>query len=127
MTEELTQILTAMSEEEREELLLFLLRDVQVRHEKNKERPRQLIQAVSKVIGEDVSLKSRDFFQVWARAFVIYELSLEGWHNSEIGRVMAKDHSTIYHTIQKMNDVLAYPNQYRDIIRKYEQFKNSIS
>lgn len=57
------------------------------------------------------------------RQFVAYRLVKEGYHYSEIGRVMGRNHSTISHYIRKVENMLSVPKAYRREIQLFERFE----
>lgn len=58
------------------------------------------------------------------RAMVAHRLRKEGYSNSEIGRAMGRDHSSVTHLDKKMRDMLSVPGAYKDEMRIYEKFES---
>lgn len=90
-------------------------------------RVKILVDAICEVMDLPVMVwNSRISSFVWARTMVAYELYLEGFTETEIGGMLQKDHSTINHLKQKMEDALKYPNIFYDINAIWKQFKDKI-
>ena len=73
-----------------------------------------------------IPIERRDPDSVWARAIVAYQMCREGYTTIEIGRQMMKNHSTIIHLRDKMQDVFEMPFAYRDIIEIWNDFQKRI-
>lgn len=73
-----------------------------------------------------IPIERRDPDFVWARAIVAYQMCREGYTTIEIGRQMMKEHSTIIHLRDKMQDVFVMPFAYRDIIETWNEFQKRI-
>ena len=75
---------------------------------------------------DSLSTLSRKANDVWGRTMVAYQMSMEGFTTIEIGRQMMKDHATIIHYRNKMMDVFAYPEGFRDILEIWDKFQKRI-
>ena len=73
-----------------------------------------------------VDFFSRNPLDVWARTMVAYQMILEGYTCSEVGRQLMKDHSTITHLKKKMMDALSVPMAYQDIIPIWNEFQKRV-
>lgn len=69
---------------------------------------------------------SRISAYVWARAFIAYELYLEGFSEYEIGSMIQRNHSSVNYLKQKMEDVIKMPDIFSDINIFWKQFKELI-
>lgn len=79
------------------------------------------------VTGRKVNLFCRDQEDVWGKAMVAYQLLEEGFSLSAVSRMLCKkDHSSVIGYRQKMQDALAVPSAYRDIIEIWNNFKARI-
>lgn len=86
-----------------------------------------LMRDAAAVIGQDdIPTISRIPIHVWARTMVVYQMSMEGYTTIEIGDQMGKNHSSIIHMRNKMQDALSLPKAYGDIIDIWKQFQNKI-
>lgn len=85
-----------------------------------------LLGEIGDVIGRKVDYFHRDPMDVWARAMVAYQMTLEGYSTIEIGRQMMKDHSTVIYLRNKMKDAFEIPNAYRDILQIWNDFQKRI-
>lgn len=75
---------------------------------------------------QPIPYESRESHHVWARTMVAYQMSKEGYTTVEIGRQMMKDHSTIIHLRNKMQDVFALPQMYGDVLEMWNKFQKQI-
>ena len=97
------------------------------RIEKTTLRCNFLMGEMTDIMGERyISYASRISSHVWARTMVAYQMIKEGYSTLEIGRQMMKDHSTIIHLRNKMQDVFALPQLYGDVLEMWNKFKNQI-
>ena len=86
-----------------------------------------LLDIYKEVTGRKVNLFCRDQEDVWGKAMVAYRLLQEGFSLSAVSRMLCrKDHSTIIRYRQKMEDALAVPSAYRNIIEIWNNFKARI-
>lgn len=86
-----------------------------------------LLGEMAKILGEKyISYVSRIPIHVWARTMVAFQMLMEGYSTSEIGHQMMKDHSSIIHYRQKMQDALDLPQAYRDILDIWNKFQKQI-
>lgn len=60
------------------------------------------------------------------RMVVAKQMRTEGYSLEEIGAFMGRDHSTVSFYNKTMDDALAFPIAYGDLINKYATFKNKI-
>jgi hypothetical protein len=57
---------------------------------------------------------------------VAFQMCKEGYSTTEVGRQMMKDHSTIIHLRNKMQDVFELPQMYGDILEIWNRFQKQI-
>lgn len=86
-----------------------------------------LMSYMEEILGEPIPTKSRVTRYVWARTMVAYQLIMEGYSTVEVGKMLNKDHSTVIHLRNKMQDALDYRFAYMDIMIIWDQFQNKIS
>ena len=55
------------------------------------------------------------------RSFVSFQLHMEGYSYTDIGRMMRRDHSTVIHLVRKMEDMLSLPQAYKQEINMYNK------
>lgn len=60
------------------------------------------------------------------RMLVAKQMRSEGYRLEEIAAFMDRDHSTVSFYARTMDDVLAFPIAYGDLINKYADFKSKI-
>ena len=86
-----------------------------------------LLDIYSAIVGRRVNLFSRDQGDVWARTMVAYRMIQEGYTLESISRQLyKKDHSVIINYRQKMENALAVPDAYRDIMPIWNEFQKRI-
>lgn len=86
-----------------------------------------LMGEMAKALGwETIPLESRESHHVWARTMVAYQMCKEGYTRTEIGRQMLKNHSTVTHMRNKMQDVFVLPQMYGDILEMWDKFQKQI-
>ena len=86
-----------------------------------------LLGEMAKVMGlVNISYVSRIPEHVWARTMVAYQMIKEGYSTSEIGHQMMKDHSSVTHMKNKMQDALGLPQAYRDVLQIWDKFQKRI-
>lgn len=90
-------------------------------------RADRLLELYGEVTGRRPNLFSRDRNDVWAKTMVAYQLIQEGYTLQSISRMLCrKDHSTIIHYRQKMQDALDVPQAYQDILPIWDEFQKRI-
>ena len=85
-----------------------------------------LMGMMNEIQGEPVPAKSRCPRWVWSRRMVAYQLILEGYSISDIGRMLEKDHATVIQMRHRMQDAFHYSYAYQDILELWKQFQNKI-
>ena len=127
MTRELKMRVMNLPPEDRKSLANDLIRSLD---EPDPATPRtrfdELVAVIETVGGGPLDLKSRDSVAVWRRAVVAYQLILEGYSESQVGRLLQKDHSTVHHMKRNMENAIAMPGMYRDVIWIWNKFKELI-
>lgn len=89
------------------------------------ERCAELTALAEEVTGHRLDL-SRSAESMVIRKFVAYRATTEGYGRSEIGRAIRKDHATVLNLYQKMNDILALPNFYKEEVQMYREFERRL-
>lgn len=69
--------------------------------------------AIVKVMGCEVIVKSRKRNLVLGRTILAYACAKEGWSETMIGRFLHKDHSTIHQLKENMKYWLKMPNVFK--------------
>lgn len=86
-----------------------------------------LLGEMAQILGvTTISYVSRIPEQVWARTMVVYQMIKEGYSTSEIGHQMMKDHSSVTHMKNKMQDALDLPQAYKDVLQIWNKFQKQI-
>ena len=86
------------------------------------------VKSMNEIIGADIRQPSRKKEVVWARNMVAYRLNQEGLSFERIGRILNRDHATIFHSVRRCSDIFKYPSMYREELALWETFiSNSYS
>lgn len=85
------------------------------------------IDSMSKILGSDMLTRCRDAEYVWARYIVSYQMSIDGYSRSVIGKLMGLDHSTITHGIRKIEEMLAHPCFYVKENKIWKKYREALS
>lgn len=94
--------------------------------ERKRKHAEYYIEKMNEIIGDDVRSRRRDAMLVNARAALCHILRDETYTFAEIGRMLNRNHSTIMNACYLMEDALALPSQYPDVIHVYNKFKQAI-
>jgi DNA-binding NarL/FixJ family response regulator len=70
--------------------------------------------------------ESREAGNALIRAIVAYRLVKEGYHYSEIGKAMGRNHSTISHYVRKVENMLSVPVSYRREICLFKEIEEML-
>lgn len=125
MSEELVRQCMSLSLDEKRQLVVKLQDSIQGKEDCT--RAVELLDIYSDVTGRRPNLFSRDRNDVWAKTMVAYQLIQEGYSLESVARQLyRKDHSTIIHYRQKMEDALQMAFAYQDIIPIWNEFQKRI-
>ena len=125
MSEELVRQCLSLSLDEKKQLLARVKASIDGREDCT--RAVDLLDIYSAIVGRRVNLFSRDQGDVWARTMVAYRMIQEGYTLESISRQLyKKDHSVIINYRQKMENALAVPDAYRDIMPIWNEFQKRI-
>lgn len=70
--------------------------------------------------------RDRTVAAVWPRNIFIFVARREGFSQSTIGRVIGRDHSSVCAAERRVSDAFASPSQYKNEIRLYNKFVDSL-
>ena len=125
MSEELVRQCMSLSLDDKK-LLVGRLQD-SILGKDNCTRGVELLDIYSEVTGRRPNLFSRDKDDVWAKTMVAYQLLEEGYSLESVARQLyRKDHSSVIHYRQKMQDALDVPQAYQDILPIWNEFQKRI-
>lgn len=86
------------------------------------------VKSMNEIVGADILEPSRRRDVVWARNMVAYRLNQDGLSFEKIGKVLNRDHSTVFHSVMRCKDIFKYPSMYREELALWETFiSNSYS
>ena len=87
-----------------------------------------LLRTMAAALGWEhpIPYEGRESHYVWARTMVAYQMSKEGYPTIEIGRQMMKNRTTIIHLLNKMQDVFALPQMYKNELEMWYKFQKQI-
>lgn len=81
----------------------------------------KLIDLIESEYGVSPLTKYRTRKATYARAAFAYRMRLAGMTQEAIGRIVGKDHSTVCHYLQIMDDALNYPRQFADLVQLWNK------
>jgi len=81
---------------------------------------------ISQMLGLDISKKTRQAPDVFARTMIAVALMRQGYTNGHVSKVMGKHHTTIVHYIRLHNKAQQYDDYYSMAYREaFEEFYNA--
>lgn len=130
MMDDLKTLCSNLSLDERVELRDYLSETIIVSRlgkKKSALRCSTLMAAMATAMGlPTISYKSREPAHVWGRTMVAYQMIQEGYTYCEIGQQLGRNRATITWLKYKMQDALAFPQGYRDILEIWDNFQKLI-
>lgn len=124
MTEDLINTCLALSLDEKKQLITRLTANV---NGCDYGHAADYLDIYQDITGRKVNLFSRDQADVWGKTMVGYQLLQEGFSIAAVTRMLyRRDHSCIIRYRKKMEDALAVPEAYQDIIPIWNEFKKRI-
>lgn len=91
-----------------------------------RDRAAELADIWCRVTGMYVLGDSRRADNVWGRAFIAWEMHLEGYTEKATGEMMGRDHSAVHHLKEKASSALGIPSVYGREIAWWEDFKREV-
>jgi len=70
---------------------------------------------------------TRSDSQFWMRAIISYYLYMRGWRDQQIAEAVGRDRSTIWYGRQRVQQALALPKVYWDVMREIRLFASKYS
>lgn len=89
------------------------------------ERYLQVLSVAERASGVRLT-ESREAGNALIRSIVAYRLVKEGYHYSEIGKAMGRNHSTISHYVRKVENMLSVPLAYRREVQQFKRFEEML-
>lgn len=90
---------------------------------RNDHRYDVLIQVMQDILGEEIPREGRKAEWVWARTMAVYQMRQEGYTLCDIGKQMGRNHASVIHLLDKMQNALDYPVMYPDVMPIWFNFK----
>ena len=115
-----------MSAENRKHIINVLQDSLVDRKKDIVDRFAELVHAATCVVGKGVLSRSRDTNAVLGRQMISYQMRIEGYSFSGIGRLLGQHHATIMHNVQVMEDIIRYRQSYRVEYAVWEVFNQLI-
>lgn len=85
----------------------------------------QVRKTLEGITNAEILTDSRKEDLINARAIMAWQLTSGGMGMNETGRIMHRTHSTIIHSVRKMNDVIANPRINPSLWKMYNQYQNA--
>ena len=87
------------------------------------DRLKYLADTMNTISGVDIRGRwNRTSATVWPRNIFIFVALREGYSQSEVGREIHRNHSTVCHARNRVNEAFEMPEQYRDEITLYKKY-----
>lgn len=91
-----------------------------------RERYDAAARAMESVTGYPLDLHTRRRESTMERAMVAYQLISEGFSTTEVGRCLQRDHSTVIHYRNMIEDMMVYARLTPNEFTTWLKFKNAI-
>lgn len=85
------------------------------------------VRIMSDIVGEDILIRTRSSLLVWARNMVAYQLRIEGYSVTAVGKCLGLNHSSVTHCMSRVKDMLSHPMFYARETRIWQRFKETLS
>lgn len=121
----LTRQCLALPREQREKLIRTLQESVKDEGSGNR-RFDVLVDIATKVVGNGILSKSRDFNCVIGRRMIAYQMRKEGCTLLRVARHMKVHHASVVHMEKMMKDVLDYPDCFRLEKAYWDEFSKKV-
>ena len=79
------------------------------------------------LVGLNIISPSRKDSVVWPRFLVMFQLFRDGYSHREIAKAIGRDRTTVIHAINRVRDMLHYPNFYPSEMRIWLKFQELLS
>lgn len=107
-------------------LRTFIQECVDEAHAPAGERCAYLAEVLSGILGKEVDMDDRGRESCFARSCIIYEMVMEGYSTTEIGKALHRDHATVINGRRRIADTLEFPSMYASDVKLWERFKSAI-
>ena len=84
------------------------------------------VTTMNEVVGGDILSRSRNTVLVWGRYLVAYKLSLEGFSEKSIGKMLGLDRVSIIHALRRVGEMMASPMMYLKEMEIWDTFNESL-
>lgn len=115
----------AMSRENREHLIVILKESLKDKPE-SKHRFNHLLECATMIVGDGILSDSRTIHCVIGRQMIAYQMHIEGYGWSEIGRLMGRNHATIINLARRIQGAFRYPDYFRMENALWKEFQRLI-
>lgn len=78
------------------------------------------------IVGFDIKKRRRLREMVWARNMLFYQLVLDGFSLTRVGKFMGYDHATVYHGKEQVRNMLRFPVMFPDEMAVWQKFQELI-
>lgn len=86
----------------------------------------EYVSAMNDIVGGNIIRRSRDKRLVWGRYLVSYKLSLDGFSNMSIGRMLGLDRCSIIHALAMVGEMMNSPMMYLKEMEIWDNFNKKI-
>lgn len=88
----------------------------------SREKARRYAEILSVVLGKDIMRRSRKSDVVWARYMLMYQMRMDGYSLSVVGKCAGVDHSTVVHAVKNVTKMLHTPAMYQPETEVWQKF-----
>ena len=111
----------SLPQEQKQRLITLLKTSLQING--NTDRTFNLMHdAIVKVVGKEVLIKSRDRDLVVGRTILAYSCAVLGWTEHTIGRYLKRDHASVHKMKDNMRDWIKFPKVFEKENDLYVEF-----
>lgn len=82
---------------------------------------------MNEIIGMDVLGRSRETKLVWARYIMAYQLRIDGFRYTTIGKMLNMHHASVIHGVASINLMLCSPTAYPLEKEIFDRFTRDIN
>ena len=124
---ELTKQCLNLSMQDRKRLIRLLQESVDNPKPLDEGRFGVLYAIATEMFGNGILTSSRNYNLVLGRRFISYQLIVEGFSYSDIGRNLIRHHASIMHCRKMMEDYFKYPEMFKLELAYWNEFQKRLN
>ena len=111
---------------EHKKRLIDILQDSLKMDESDDSRFQTLLKIATELCGTGIMTRTVEHMSSLGRNMIAYQLRMEGYDSSHVGRLMKRNHSTVYAMIAKIYDLIEYPDVFVDEEAIWKEFQKRL-